>query len=76
MAEALLISRTDVVKFTAMNGNVDTDKFIQFIKIAYTKHFKLNLVKSLVKNFNWLPTKNQTKIFFSKVKKIFFPKLN
>ena len=25
MAEALLIGRADVVKFTAMNGNVDTD---------------------------------------------------
>ena len=34
MAEALLITRKDVVKFTAMNGNVDTDKFIQYIKIA------------------------------------------
>ena len=38
MAEALLISRTDVVKFTAVNGNVDTDKFIQFIKIAQDVH--------------------------------------
>ena len=34
MAQALLISRKDIVKFTAMNGNVDTDKFIQFVKIA------------------------------------------
>ena len=32
MAEALLVSRKDVVKFTAMNGNVDTDKFIQYVK--------------------------------------------
>ncbi len=31
MAEALLITRDDVVKFTAMNGNVDTDNFIQWI---------------------------------------------
>lgn len=38
MAEALLISRTDVVKFTAVNGNVDTDKFIQFVKIAQDVH--------------------------------------
>ena len=34
MAEALLVTRQDVVKFTALNGNVDTDKFIQFVKIA------------------------------------------
>jgi len=40
MAEALLISRTDVVKFTAMNGNVDTDKFIQFVKIAQDIHIQ------------------------------------
>jgi len=40
MAEALLISRKDVVKFTAMNGNVDTDKFIQYIKIAQDIHIQ------------------------------------
>ena len=40
MAEALLISRKDVVKFTAMNGNVDTDKFIQYVKIAQDKHIE------------------------------------
>lgn len=34
MAEALLITRNDVVKFTALNGNVDTDSFIQWVKIA------------------------------------------
>lgn len=40
MAEALLITRTDLVKFTAMNGNVDTDKFIQYIKIAQDIHIQ------------------------------------
>lgn len=40
MAEALLISRKDVVKFTAMNGNVDTDNFIQFVKIAQDIHIQ------------------------------------
>jgi len=40
MAEALLITRTDVVKFTALNGNVDTDMFIQFIKIAQDVHIQ------------------------------------
>ena len=40
MAQALLISRKDIVKFTAMNGNVDTDKFIQFVKIAQDIHIQ------------------------------------
>jgi len=40
MAEALLITGKDVVKFTAMNGNVDTDKFIQYVKIAQDKHIQ------------------------------------
>ena len=34
MAEALLVTRLDIVKFTSLNGNVDTDNFIQYIKIA------------------------------------------
>ena len=38
MAEAILITRKDVVKFTAMNGNVDTDRFIQYISIAQDIH--------------------------------------
>lgn len=53
MAEALLITRNDIVKFTAVNGNVDTDKFIQFVKIAQDVHIQsilgtdlLNRIKS------------------------------
>jgi len=38
MATALFISRTDLVKNTIIDGNVDTDKFIQFIKIAQEIH--------------------------------------
>jgi hypothetical protein len=40
MAEALLITRQDIVKFTAMNGNVDTDNFIQYVKIAQDIHIQ------------------------------------
>ncbi len=36
MATALFINRTDLVKNSIIDGNVDTDKFIQFIKIAQT----------------------------------------
>jgi hypothetical protein len=38
--EALFITREDIVKFTALNGNVDTDKFIQFVKIAQDIHIQ------------------------------------
>jgi hypothetical protein len=48
MAQALLISRKDIVKFTAMNGNVDTDKFIQFIKIAQDIHIQNYLGSTLL----------------------------
>ena len=48
MAEALLISRDDLVKFTAVNGNVDTDKFIQFIKIAQDVHVQTILGTDLL----------------------------
>ena len=34
MAQALLITTEDVVKFTALNGGLDVDKFIQFVKVA------------------------------------------
>ena len=34
MAYALLISTEDVKKFTILNGNLDVDDFIQYLKIA------------------------------------------
>ena len=34
MATALFINRTDLVRNSIMDGNINTDKFIQFIKIA------------------------------------------
>ena len=34
MAKALFISRTDLVKNSIIDGNTDTDKYIQFIRIA------------------------------------------
>ena len=38
--EALLITRQDLVKYTATNGNVDTDNFIQWIKVAQDIHIQ------------------------------------
>lgn len=40
MAEALLITRSDLVRFTTVNGNVDTDNFIQYVKIAQDIHIQ------------------------------------
>jgi hypothetical protein len=51
MAEALLITRDDLVRLTALNGNTDTDKFIQFVKIAQDIHIE-----------NYLGTQLLTKI--------------
>jgi hypothetical protein len=40
MATALLITRDDLVRFTAVNGNMDTDTFIQWIKVAQDIHIQ------------------------------------
>ena len=52
MAQALFITRDDIVKFTALNGNIDTDKFIQFIKIAQDIHIQNYLGTRLFKRIN------------------------
>ncbi len=40
MATALWIKREDLVRQTALGGNVDQDKFLQFIKIAQEIHIQ------------------------------------
>ena len=40
MAVALFIKREDLVRNSILDGNVDTDKFIQFIKIAQEIHIR------------------------------------
>ena len=40
MATALFIKRQDLVKNTALSGSVETDKFIQFIKLAQEMHVR------------------------------------
>jgi len=47
MATALFITRTDLVKNSIVNGSVDTNKFIQFIKIAQEIHIQNYLGSSL-----------------------------
>lgn len=40
MAKAIFIQLKDIPKYTVANGNIDTDKFIQFIKIAQDIHLQ------------------------------------
>ena len=50
MAEALLVTRQDLVKFTSLNGNVDTDNFIQYVKIQiynylyHQQHYHMHII--------------------------------
>lgn len=38
--EVLLVTPADIKRFTALNGNVDQDKFLQFVKIAQDIHIQ------------------------------------
>ena len=40
MAQVLFVSPADVIKRTGINGNVDRDQMIQFIKIAQDIHIQ------------------------------------
>ena len=40
MAEALFVTRKDIVKYTSVSGGLDTDKFIQYVKIAQNIHIQ------------------------------------
>lgn len=40
MATSLFVTTTDVKRFTIVDGNVDNDKFINFIEIAQTIHIQ------------------------------------
>jgi len=52
MATALFVTRDEVIKFTALNGNVDTDNFIQFVKIAQDIHIQNYLGTKLFNKIN------------------------
>ncbi len=59
MAEILFITRDDIVRYTALNGNVDTDKFIQFIKIAQDVQIENYLGTKLVDKLKQLIEDNE-----------------
>ncbi len=52
MASALFITREDIVKFTAISGNLDVDKFIGFVKIAQDIHIQNYLGTKLYDKIN------------------------
>lgn len=54
MAKALLITRDDIVKKTALNGNVDVDLFIQFVNIAQDTHVQNYLGTKLLEKLQAL----------------------
>jgi len=51
MSKVLLISRDEIVKFTSLNGNVDVDKFVQYIDIAQEIHIQNYLGTKLFNKF-------------------------
>jgi hypothetical protein len=52
MAQALFVSREDIVKYTALSGNLDTDKFIQWVKVAQDIHIQGYLGTKLFNKIN------------------------
>ena len=52
MAQALFVSREDIVKFTAVSGNLDVDKFIQWVKVAQDTHIQNYLGTKLFNKIN------------------------
>jgi len=52
MAQALFVSRDEIVKFTALNGNIDTDSFIQWVKVAQDIHIQNYLGTKLFNKIN------------------------
>jgi hypothetical protein len=49
MAQALLITQADIKALTSLNGNVDTDKIMPYIKIAQDIHLTRLLGSVLIK---------------------------
>jgi len=52
MATALFVSRDEIIKFTALNGNIDTDNFLQWVKVAQDIHIQSYLGTRLFKKIN------------------------
>jgi len=58
MAKAILITTTDLKKFSILNGNVDDDKFIQYISISQDIHLQGYLGTDLLEKIQTLISNN------------------
>jgi len=56
MAQVLFINRTDLVRNSIIDGNVDTNKFIYFISLAQTIHIQNFLGTELYEEFEGMIT--------------------
>ena len=56
MATPLFINRTDLVRNSILDGNVDTNKFIYFIKLSQTIHIQNFLGTDLYQEFEGMIT--------------------
>ena len=56
MATALFINRTDLVRNSILDGNIDTDKMLPFIKLAQEIHIQNYLGTSLYDKLSSLIT--------------------
>ena len=52
MAQALFVTLNDVKKFTALNGNIDSDRLIQSIKVAQDIELQTYLGHDLFEKIN------------------------
>ena len=52
MAKVLFIKRDDLVRNSVISGNVDSDKFLQFIEIAQEIHWYVPMKLVYWQNFN------------------------
>jgi len=58
MAKAILITTKDLKKFSILNGNVDDDKFIQYISISQDIHLQGYLGTDLLEKIQTLISNN------------------
>ena len=56
MAQALFINRTDLVRNSILDGNVDSTKFLYFISLSQTIHIQQYLGTDLYKEFETMIT--------------------
>ena len=75
MAKALLIGRKEMVRYTPISGNIDTDKIIQYIEIAQDVHIQQLLGTDLLEKLQADIVANSLAAPYSKVAALVKPVL-